>query len=439
MPTLAFRTDVPARPFDLILGRPTDTSVTLSVLCYQATRAQVIYGPAADRLEQSLPARDFKAGEPVELKIEKLRPNTRYYYRFEPAAKETTPAAGSFVTARPPGTEFTFTIQADSHLDAGTEPEIYKRSLAHVLAAQADFHIDLGDTFMTDKRNAFRDAFPQYLAQRYYFGLVGHSVPVFLVLGNHDGEETWRTGSGSESMAVWANTMRKRYFPNPEPDTFYTGNRTPVPATGLLQDYYAWEWGDALFVVLDPFWFTTGRSREGDNWPRTLGRPQYDWLQRTLAASHAKLKFVFIHHLVGGESREGRGGAEAAKFFEWGGHDLDGKNTFNENRRGWPKPIHQLLVENKVSAVFHGHDHLFVKQELDGIVYQALPQPGHPRAQARNAAEYGYRSGIILPGSGILRIKVTAARALVEFIRADQGDNGGVSKPPAHSYAITPR
>jgi hypothetical protein len=41
-------------------------------------------------------------------------------------------------------------------------------------------------------------------------------------------------------------------------------------------------------------------------------------------------------------------------------------------------PIHQLLVRNKVAAVFHGHDHLFAKQDLDGIVYQEVPQPSSP-------------------------------------------------------------
>ena len=42
---------------------------------------------------------------------------------------------------------------------------------------------------------------------------------------------------------------------------------------------------------------------------RTLGEGQYRWLQRTLEASRARHKFVFIHHLVGGVNPDGRGGA----------------------------------------------------------------------------------------------------------------------------------
>ena len=71
-----------------------------------------------------------------------------------------------------------FTIQADSHLDQGMRPALYERTLANALADQPDFHIDLGDTFMTDKYPNFKDALPQYFAQRYYFGRIAHSAPL---------------------------------------------------------------------------------------------------------------------------------------------------------------------------------------------------------------------------------------------------------------------
>ncbi len=38
-------------------------------------------------------------------------------------------------------------------------------------------------------------------------------------------------------MPLWSNAMRKKYFPNPSPDGFYTGNATPHPQAGLLEDY----------------------------------------------------------------------------------------------------------------------------------------------------------------------------------------------------------
>ena len=35
-----------------------------------------------------------------------------------------------------------------------------------------------------------------------------------------------------------------------------------------------------------------------------------------------------------------------------------------------------MLIENHVSAVFHGHDHQYAYEIRDGIVYQSLPAAG---------------------------------------------------------------
>ena len=49
--------------------------------------------------------------------------------------------------------------------------------------------MDLGDTFMTHKRRGdFRETAPQYDAQRWYFGMLCADAPLFMALGNHDGE-----------------------------------------------------------------------------------------------------------------------------------------------------------------------------------------------------------------------------------------------------------
>lgn len=338
------------------------------------------------------------------------------------------------------GIEFVFTVTADSHLDERTSPDMYRQTLLNVLADAPDFHIDLGDTFMTEKHPSRESAAKQYLAQRYTFGLIGHNLPVFLALGNHDGETAREFDGTAHSLAVWSNAMRKRYFPNPVPDGFYTGNKTPHELAGPLQDYYSWQWGDALFVVLDPFWFTPRVYRDDDNWSRTLGPEQYDWLKRTLESSNAKFKFVFIHHLVGGSGRDARGGIESAKLYEWGGSNPNGSEGFKKNRPGWSAPIHQLLVDNHVSVVFHGHDHLFAKQELDGII--EVPQPGFDGRDRPDAGrEYGYESGEILGGSGYLRVTVSSGSTKVEYLRSSLPSTKGESSTKssvACSYTIFP-
>jgi hypothetical protein len=403
-PPTVFRTDVPAHDLDVLLARPTDTSVTLSVLSANDATAAFDYEPGGSPRSLAL-----KAGVPLDLDLRGLAPNLAYRYTITRAGAAT--ATGSFRTARPSGTTFAFAVQADSHLDGNTSGRMYENTLANIASDQPDFLVDLGDTFMTEKYQDYREAARQYVAQRYYFGLVGRTVPVLLALGNHDGEAGWRTRNGD--VTAWAASIRRKYFPPVASSGFYS----VCPGAGTC---YAWHWGDALFIVLDPFSATRNKPRtDEDGWEWTLGRAQYDWLRATLQASRARLRFVFIHHLVGGAGRDARGGAEAAAFFEWGGANANESPGFTAHRPGWPMPIHDLLVANHVSAVFHGHDHLYVHQDRDGIAYQEVPQPGHERGDATGSArEYGYRSGTLLGSSGHIRVRVSAEGATVEYVKS---------------------
>jgi predicted phosphodiesterase len=334
-------------------------------------------------------------------------------------------------------------VQADSHLDEHTSPEVYLRTIANASADRPDFHVDLGDTFMTDKHERREDALAQYVAQRRYFGRMSRAAPVFLALGNHDGESGRHLEGGAAGLAVWSNLARKLYFPNPEPDGFYSGNEDRHPDAGLLQDFFAWTWGDAQFIVLDPFWYTP-RARKGDeNWARTLGARQYEWLRKTLESARPRYRFVFLHHLVGGADKQGRGGSEAAGLYEWGGRNPDGSDGFAARRPGWPEPIHAMLVRHGVSIVFHGHDHLFAKQDLDGIVYQEVPQPGMDRSDnTRSAADYGYRTGEIQGSSGHVRVVVGPDKAVVDYIRSyapSEEDGKRKNGRSSFTYSVAPR
>lgn len=144
-----------------------------------------------------------------------------------------------------------------------------------------------------------------------------------------------------------------------------------------------------------------------NGWRWTLGKTQYDWLKSTLENSKSTYKFVFVHHLVGGD-KNGRGGVEIANKYEWGGDNLDGKRGFETERPGWYKPIKDLLTEHRVNIFFHGHDHFFGKQQKECMVYQETPQPSHPNYSTVNYADdYGYFEGQILPNSGHLRVNVS--------------------------------
>ena len=292
-----------------MLGQPTATSITLSLLWKQDAEALLVWGPDPEHLTSGPRRIRLTGGLSQRVVLDGLAPDAPYAYALLEASsrRRLLPLAGpgQFRTARAPGQSFTFTLQADSHLDDASLPELYDRMLANIQADGPDFHIDLGDTFMTDKHPSRESAASQYAAQRYHLGRIGASIPLFLALGNHDGEGLKRGGkNATEDLSAWSLAMRTRSFVNPVPGDFYTGNPTIDPVAGPLENYYAWTWGDALFVVLDPYW-ASRRSR--DPWDMTLGQAQHDWLTRTLRSSRARFKFVFTHQLTGSYHESGRG------------------------------------------------------------------------------------------------------------------------------------
>lgn len=289
---------------------------------------------------------------------------------------------------------FVFAIEADPHMDEQSDPAVYTATLRNIASAKPAFLIDLGDIFMVDKQADKGEANirSRYALMKGYYDLLG-TIPFHFVMGNHDGETGWDP--------LFTKDYRREYFPDETSD----------------KNYSSFEQGDTLFVVLDPYSYTKPKPTT-DGWGWTLGREQYDWLKTTLEQSHATHKFVFIHQLVGGDD-QGRGGVEFAKFYEWGGGNADGSYGFDARRPGWGKSIRELLRENGVQAVFKGHDHFFAKQELDGVTYQTLPQPSHPGDRVTTAAAYGYGSGVILGGSGYLRVTVSASGTTVEFVKSD--------------------
>ena len=440
-PRASFLSETPDSPGSIILGRPTDHSITMSILWQNDVQVFIHYGDG-DKLDKQFGPIVLKAGEPQEVVVDSLQAATAYSYRVVEATTEKpllpTLGNGRFHTQRARGESFSFTVQADSHLDENCSVSVYEQALQNALSSKPDFHIDMGDTSMTGKIPDRTMAFKQYVAQRHWLGQIGHSAPLFLVIGNHDGEEAFRKGAADEDgLAVWAALQRKHYFPNPIPDGFYTGDTQSQQYAGMLQDYYSWEWGDALFVVLDPYWYSEGTRGGREPWNMTLGKIQYEWLAKTLRSSKAKFKFVFIHQLVGGSDNGGRGGVEFAPLYEWGGHEKNGEDTFAANRPGWEKPIHSLLVETGVTILFHGHDHFFARQELDGVTYQLVPQPASRNSREDHAEEYGYEKGNFLPSPGHLRVGVSDKQVTVDYIRtADQNmrDSGIVNGQSAYSY-----
>ena len=372
------------------------TSARIQLSTNQPVSAYIEYGYEKNKYTFKTPAIQLKVGSENYIPLTNLKINTKVFYRIRYALKSTatylSKTGATFTTSSSLGNS-TFAIQADPHMDENSDAKVYSGTLQQIVAASPAFLMDLGDIFMVDKLQNKSEANirARFELMLGFYKQLG-SVPLKICLGNHDGELGYSQFNTKK--------YRKEYFPE---------------QTGELA-YYSFEGPDQLHVVLDPFTYTTSNPKD-DGWQWTLGKTQYDWLADTLKNSKARHKFIYIHHLLVGNATS-RGGVEVAKLNEWGGNNVDGTYGFDSNRPGWGKPIHQMLLENKVGFVFKGHDHLYVKQELDGIIYQTLMQPSHP-GDKLDVKQYGYLSGKGVGGSGFLKVRTDANVAYVDFIKYD--------------------
>lgn len=407
-----------------ILGRPTDTSITMSIRFDQPTEVYWEYGTSSGSYGANTANYQASTDIPLEVDFRNLLTNKKYFYRTRYRSAGTTGSftngqEHSFQTRRAVGNSFSFVVEADPHLDTNTNPAAYKLTLQHMLSKKPDFMVDLGDNFMSEKLPTASQNQTEITSRhalfRPYFGELCHSAPLFITMGNHEGELGWLANTSASSLPAMATNTRKLFYPNPFPNGFYSGNNTPENFVGLRENYYAWEWGDALFIVIDPYWHT--KTKPGWGW--TLGTEQYNWFKNVITSSKAKFKFVFSHQLVGGNGNDARGGVEYASLFEMGGYNLDGTYGFDTYRPGWQKPIHQLMKENGGSIFFHGHDHFFAKQDQDSIVYQEVPQPSAKNITNVTGTEpgYGYVSGLLLANRGYMYVTVTPDSVKVDYIK----------------------
>ena len=436
---------------NIVLGRATDTSITAKVLTSVDQKIFMEFGTGSGEYAYATEASEFLANQPAEIEIQGLAPNTQYYYRLRfdqgegvlapeyPASEEF-----SFHTQRPPGASFVFGVQGDSHPERAPRdfvPELYDVTLNQAKADGVDLYFTTGDDFSIDLNypNGIteQDVIDRYTLQRPHLGVVGNSASVFLVNGNHEQAALYLYNDASkypapDNPAVWAQNARNNYFPQPTPDDFYTGNNDKLEFIdeGLSGTYFAFEWGDGLFVTIDPFWTSTRAvdnvfeapmgdagtpSKTQNKWDYGLGDAQYNWLKETLENSQAKFKFVFSHLLHGIE----RGGVEGLNLFEWGGEDFEGNYQFDIERPSWDKPLHQLMVDTGVAIYFHAHDHVWVKQDLDGVVYQEVSSPADQDYDVLQnwSTAYTDESSVLLANTGYTRVSVSPEEVVVDYVK----------------------
>lgn len=387
---------------------PTPTSFSVSVLLLAGDpvhlRARV--RPAGSETWSELESLQVREVDLGDLEFTGLEAGTSYEYQILDAETEELRVLydGKALTQKPAGANFSFAMISDTHIGANLDfsnqgdAAVTAQISFELLQSNPDFIVHLGDV-LDYHQFGFNVPPPEPIVARWayqnYRGAMGNTIGQlahFSALGNWDGEN----GDFTDEEIGRSREQRMLYLPNPGATTYPQGGS---PA----QDYYAFTWGDATFVVLNVMTYTptahllTGVDEFADDW--TLGEAQLAWLEKTLSEATTKWKFTFIHHTVGGagpnfaNAAYGRGGGQAAYV-------------------GEQAVIHQMLLDHGVQVFFYGHDHVFVDMTVDGVHYS---DPGSAGAPWKfESSETGYTE--YWTESGWSRVNVTPDDVHVEFL-----------------------
>lgn len=408
------------------LSCPTETSIRISALNNAHARDAVIElrKEGQHDWERRQPALKLAAYDLLDWTVRELSPATRYEYRVllrqssEPSLREAV--TGSFRTQRKGPASYMALLMTDPHTGSfppGSGPvRTLDKVVQNASRIKPEFVLDLGDNVAWAGSREFPQkdaagATSAYAQYRRQISPLSMQAPFFAVIGNWVGE----CGKFPEKSIQIAATIRQALLPNPNHLTYPQGGSE-------REDYYAFSWGDALYVILNIQ--TYSKPSQPDRLPSlmadvnrvedwTLGDKQMAWFETTLKNATERFRFVCIHHPAGGNAGDalntvyGRGGARA-----W--------NT------GQQAKIHSLMKKHKVQAFFYGHDHVFVDDVVDGIHYTLPGSCGAPWKFTKE--ETGYER--FWPDSGHAQLDVTPEKATVTFINVD----GKI----IHSFSVLP-
>ena len=213
--------------------------------------------------------------------------------------------------------KFSFVVLGDNRAGDPSCDAVYQKLIAIAMERKPDFIMNTGD--LVNKPGDFKDW------AKFQEMLKPVTIPYFSAVGNHDVHPMVK---GSE--IIYKEQM-------------------DLPGNEL---YYSFRAGNSLFVVLD--------TNLADAEQKVTGE-QLKWLEGILSNGSWKHAFVFVHHPLYPEKNKGR--------HYW--HSLD---RYPKERDA----LQAVFVKNKVTMVFAGHEHLYLRKTVDNIPHVITGGGGAP-------------------------------------------------------------
>jgi hypothetical protein len=190
-----------------------------------------------------------------------------------------------------------------------------------------------------------------WLRMRKIFSGLTPNIPMYIALGNHDGDEGWN------SARFRAKYWRQKLFALPDASTYPEGGHEDG-------NYYAFSWGadrnnsgGILFLVLDVTGFMGGEPQSPQEW--TLGPAQLNWFEETLKKIDHEWSFACYHHVLGGWPA---GPTELETNSAYGRGPLFTDKDYLPY--GEPSKVEQVKLTETAKTFglrgfIYGHDHIF--------------------------------------------------------------------------------
>jgi Icc-related predicted phosphoesterase len=256
------------------------------------------------------------------VRLDGLDINSKYFYKV--VSNNTESALYHFRTAPADGNEFKMIVIGDNRPTSVSyiQPEEFKQLAQMIIAEEPHIVVMTGD-YVLDVSEDNDVNLAGWAAFTNISDSIGHYAPIYAAVGNHD------TGAKT-------GTLRLEYF-------FDAFEQYDEPST-----YFSFNYAGVHFTILD----TEEQYKEG----RITG-DQYTWLVNDFETTNSQIKYVFGHRPMYPLNHIG--------------DSLD--SAPDERIR-----LQQLFEDHNVTAYICGHDHLYNRLTVNGLVHIIAGGGGAP-------------------------------------------------------------